>query len=118
MSIIHDAREEECSFCNGFELLAEADARLADAWVPITIPYRALAAGMVIVGGAKLWHVTSAELHRKGVVVVAAENGAELRSAEMDPDERVPVLYRYVEREAVALLHEQLGATIAKGDAA
>lgn len=88
----------------------------ADAFVPVPIRWRHVAAGDVFVGrDGRLWHVTNAAPSPRAGTSVVAVHADDVVGADVDPDEVVHVLVPVTERDAVELCIDELGARLMAG---
>lgn len=80
----------------------------ADIFVPVPLRWRHVVAGDVFLGAdGLLWAVEN--MHQGAVCV---RNGRTQHADIVDPDDVIPVLVPAVERDAVELTREQLGARL------
>lgn len=85
----------------------------SDVWVPVPLRARHIMAWDMIVGNdGSLWAVSSSASDPSGKWSISALCGAEGLSQFVDPDDVIPVLVPVVERDAVELTRDQLGARL------
>lgn len=97
------------------ERVAELEAQLAEAYVPVKVRWSLVRPGDVIVGkDATLIPVTSRAADGNGLVVSTpgARLGRTLQPPRGDLDHPVPILMARAERDALKLLRRDLGAVI------
>lgn len=83
-----------------------------DAWVPVPLRWRHILPGdMVVAPDDQIWHVIEV-WSGKCSTTATAERGKERFSRDVDPDDVIPVLVPVVERDAVELTRDQLGARL------
>lgn len=81
----------------------------ADVWVPVPLRARHVIAGDVIVGkDGSLWPITESRATGGTWSINVANFGLDYP----DPDDVIPVLVPVIERDAVELTREQLGARL------
>lgn len=92
-------------------LAAEVE-RLHDAWAPVPRRWADIEPGDTFFGaGPSLWHVERiGTSYGAALEVVAVRGNQTARVDDLDPDETVDVLVPVLERDSLAVLHEQLGA--------
>lgn len=84
-----------------------------DVFVPVKLRWRHVLDGDVIVAGdGALWMVTACSSARGGLRVSARLGGTREFGRDVDPDDVTTVLISVVERDAVALTRDQLGARL------
>lgn len=85
---------------------------LAQVWVPVPLRWRHVVPGDTFLDSeGAAWHATHA-CPWLGCVKVSAQYGPTVRHAEVDPDDVIDVLVPALERDAVELTREELGARL------
>jgi hypothetical protein len=90
------------------------DEQLAQTWVPVSIPWRLVVPGDVMIApdGAP-WAITDCAPRVGSQWWAVAVRGAnQPYEAPMDPDDRINVLVAVTERDAVELSMDELGARL------
>lgn len=84
-----------------------------DVWVPVSLRWRHVIAGDVFVGSNGLtWHVTEVEPQNGGCIDITCQSGKDQFTSDVDPDDVISVLVPALERDAVELTRDQLGARL------
>lgn len=85
---------------------------LAQVWVPVPLRWRHVIAGDVFVGKEQaLWSVKDIRSHAAHLTVYT-QSGQHYYPADVDPDDVIEVLVPALERDAVELTREELGARL------
>lgn len=86
---------------------------LAQVWIPVSLRTRHVIAGDVFVGkDGGLWHVTKSGATTDGTWALVVDQGDYVTGGGMDPDDVIDVLVPALERDAVELTREELGARL------
>lgn len=94
--------------------------QLADTWVPVTVPWRLLVEGDVFLDrDLHPWIVeTTPTPTPAGLLTVTARRGAQVLTADVDPAGEIAVLDPRLERDAMELARDVLGAQLIERRAA
>lgn len=86
---------------------------LSTVWVPVPLRWRHVIPGDVFVGkDDRLWQVTDLTHDRGMLIEVTCQSVLDVFYDEADPDDTVNVLVPVLERDAVELTIEELGARL------